>query len=402
MQHTDKYLRKAKAEFLNQVYATFSSNTMPLECTTYSNATIDAQKHGVESHTASDCQRVEARVLYAGRLNLHWGHFLTDSLPQLWPAIDRAEDFDKIIFSVDSPINLRNYTNIYRALELTGLVDKIELINENRSYSEIIEYQTAIYPRSHAAKEALIVFDRIMRSVVNDVTSGKTTRKIFLSRSHLAKAQSNEPCSQWLDDFFIRNGFEIVHPQELSLDDLIVMLHQSEVVAALQGSLTHNLLFAPCGTKLWIIEKYATANNYQPGIDLLRNLEVTRIDANAMIWPVSAGLGPFIVFPTPELLKFATDNNLTPPRPWDNADMRKAFKIYKKIYLHHYGLGFNPEPWEADESQAMEQARNCTLSLYPEVIPTSGPDYLLARLSGRRILKCLYHSLCRKKIKSHT
>ena len=46
-------------------------------------------------------------------------------------------------------------------------------------------------------------------------------------------------------------------------------------------------------------------NNYQQGVDLIKGLHATYIDANAQIMSVSQGLGPFIMYPNEYLRAFA-------------------------------------------------------------------------------------------------
>lgn len=415
------FLRPLKAKYLQDCYKIFANGEHPLNLELINSATIipPTTETGVVTVLKEDgalhpfCYEDEdmpevdepgnlpieypnQTVLFAGYLDPHWGHFLMDSLSRLWPVFSSNIIFHKIIFA--SPFkSIKDYApNIREALHLAGIEDKIELINTPHRFANLAISQRAISPRHFACQEANLVFDAIRQCALRDKTEEKeiqTTRGIFMSRSHLPKASANEPGIKWLDKYFENNDFEVIYPERLSLSELIVKMHGAETVIAMSGSLPHNLVFGRSGTRTWIIEKTPVINNYQVGIDRLRELDVTYIDASALIWTTSAGLGPFIVYPNALFCKFANSENLIPPPLWSGKMKRNALSQFVKMYKRHYSRQWMLDKWEEEEIGLLREAWRDTMSDFGPWISGELPITHIDALNPRNILKRLYHKI---------
>lgn len=339
----------------------------------------------------------DATVLYGGYFNRHWGHFLVDVLPQLWPLFgENAPQVDKIVFVAANAIDMANVSaNILACFKLLGVSEKVEIISKPRSYSRIIVPGKAFLPRQRAATEALNVYNAIVNKAERVCASTKSAgmhRRLYLSRKHLAKSKLNEPNSDWLDGFFEENGFKVIYPEKIPLEQTIGLIRNAEIVAAMSGTLPHNMVFARPGQQLWIIEKTAITNNFQPGIDSLRQLDVTPIDANALIWTVSAGLGPFIIYPNHIFLRFCADKGLKAPDVWRDGQKRRVLARYIQIFHRHYGRQWVMDEWEEIEIASMREAWRDTMADFGDFIRSEKAITIADMLSPRRLAKRLYHT----------
>lgn len=184
------FLRPLKAKFSENIYQLYRANQHKLEFDVVSNAILmppssrdrwdccvvqqDGTIHPyciedyevihtepINDETASYPENI---VLYAGYINPHWGHFLMDCLPQLWPLFqDEAIHVDKIIFLSDSDNWERYSLNIRMALELTGYGDKVDIISSPIKCRKVIVPRRAISPREYASPEASLAFDVIVK-----------------------------------------------------------------------------------------------------------------------------------------------------------------------------------------------------------------------------------------------
>ena len=96
-------------------------------------------------------------------------------------------------------------------------------------------------------------------------------------------------------------------------------------------------------------------NNYQQGVDLIKGLHATYIDANAQIMSVSQGLGPFIMYPNEYLRAFARDEGMS-VADWSDGEKRQALRRYFRMYARHYSRRWIMEPWEECEIGLMAEA----------------------------------------------
>lgn len=378
MESNLKYLRKSKGEFLESVYDIFMNNQHPLQVTFLSNALIipptsigewHGRVEGLSEHSVPEVNISETfsgKTLYCGYLNSHWGHFITDSLPQLWPLFqneNRVCDlsaYDRILFVVhkSDPQNLTG--NIYEAFRLLGILDKVRLISEPAICEETYVAEQAWLPREMAACEMLGVFDAIANAALAEgekkINIESLPKKIYLSRAKLPKARLNEPGIEWLDNYFEANGYHVIYPERMSLTELVCYVRMADSVAAMSGTLPHLMMFGESHSKLIIIEKYAATNNYQPGVDILKNLNVTRVDANALLRTVSAGLGPFIIYPNEIFCRYAKDTGMSAPRRFGKQRLRKLAKVFFRTYARHYARRWELPEWEYDEIRSLGEA----------------------------------------------
>lgn len=311
----------------------------------------------------------EATVLYGGYFNTHWGHFLTDVLSRLWPlyVTPGGAGVDRIVFCLHEGEKPRLSGNIDRALTLLSVRDKIEFIDRPTRYRRVLVGETGVYPRSIFAKDVKVVYDRLAEAALSlPAPSTDYGKRLYMSRSRLPKAVKNEPGTERLDSLMEEWGYRVIHPEKMDLAELIHALHAAREVAAVSGTLPHNMLLGRDATSLTILEKYPAVNNYQPGVDRLRDLRVTPVDCGAFIRPVSVGLGPFIIYPTRKLMAWARDNKKTPPTPLSDRECRVYLRKFQKRFRRNYGEQWVMPDWLIDETALCCEA-------YRETALTFGP-----------------------------
>lgn len=423
MESATLYLRPCKAEYAGNLQNIYHRNMRPLKFEIIENGIISPGdipqiwnscvftpeglpvSYAVEglpsSHVAENKYSMESRaisageikypgkrVLYAGYLYPHWGHFLMDSLPQLWGAFsDEFPEFDKIIFTAPENWDDSIHANITEALRLSGLYDKIEIISHPARYASVIVPEKGIVACERVSNEALTVFDTIVKNAMEGESGCEYGKKIFLSRHAFTKANRNEPGSEWLDAFFASNGFDIIYPEKKGIAELIRIIRNADIVATLSGTIPHNMIFAREGQKLWIIEKSPLVNKYQEGVNLSRRLDVTGVDANAQIWSISSGSGPFIIYPNYIFRKFASDNSLSDPKPWSDKKKRDVLRRYFRQYKRIWGYEWILDKWDEPEIPSMREAYRDTMRDFGAWLSARKPLTLADALSPRRILK---------------
>lgn len=296
------------------------------------------------------------RVLFAGYFNMHWGHFLMDTISRLWPIFNsrtasETQNISKIVYCLHKGQRVHLGGNVSRVLELLGIKEKIEFISTPTQYASVLVPETAVCPRGIFALDAKGVYDRIVEcSLAEFPINGQRRRKLYLSRALFKKALTNEPGIKWLEKWMVQSGYEVVYPEKTDIVELIRILHDSEEVAAVQGTLPHNMVFAPEGCRLTIYEKTPTLNNYQPGVDRIRGLRTTLVDCGAFIRPVSAGLGPFIIYPTSRLKAFAKDREMAYVCGLPLREKRRLIWKYFRAFRRNYHEQWMMADWEIEET----------------------------------------------------
>lgn len=355
---------------------------------------MEAEEEFLKSVTSLDLSHVDAddsTVLFAGYFNSHWGHFLVDTLSRLWPLFSPqgAPVVDRVVFCLHQGEKAATSGNIGRALSLLSIAGKIEFISRPKRYRRVISGEIGVYPRSIFATDVRVVYDRLIEFALKEPCTTDYGRRLYMSRSRLPKAVKNEAGIHRLDSMMNVWGYTVIHPERMDLAALVHALHRADEVAALSGTLPHSLLLGHEGTRLTIFEKYPTLNNYQPGVDRLRDLQVTPIDCGAFIRPVSAGLGPFIIYPTEQLQAWACDNEKIIPTPLSDRERREYLRKFLKQFRRNYGERWVMPHWLIDETAICCEAYLQTALTFGPWLEGTRPLTLSQALSPLRIARSL-------------
>lgn len=315
----------------------------------------------------------DEKVVYCGYLIDHWGHFLIEAVTRLWYFLEGDETVDKYVFFLEEN-NPRQITGNYRIfLELLKIWDKLELITVPTTYREVIVPELGIRCREAYTPKLIKVFDAVAENVVPQ-PDWETPKKIFYSRSQFKKGIPYEFGFEATDDFFRKNGYTILYPEKVPLDQMIHYIRNADVVASLSGSLPHNMLFARNGQKLEIVERLVINDDNQTDVNRLRELEVTYIDANMPVYSVNF-VGPVIVGYTQELERFARDNGYLPPdEKYRTEGYRKqCFRNYMRAYEDLYNHRWFMEDWFAQFAESQYEGFQAGMTYFGDYIDRKKP-----------------------------
>lgn len=190
-----------------------------------------------------DWESVEGRAYYGGVLYTHFGHFLSESIHRLREFIDNQDKFDYVVF-IKSPM-LGSFD--YDPLSLNYIkFTLINYLNIPREKIYICEKFT-FFPRiSIFAQESQLGFCPNMSylrflSRLQDRWHGKnSTTKLFVSRSNFLNAGRTMGMGA-IEDVFIKNGYTVIHPERLQMEDQICLYLNADSIVFEAGSAIHIL-----------------------------------------------------------------------------------------------------------------------------------------------------------------
>ncbi len=181
-----------------------------------------------------DSDRLQGTYIFAGYLFPHYGHFLLESLANLW-FIKENPDTPIIWLGVHNQSDLSGMNRQFLALH--DINNPIHILNRETEIENLIvpEPGYLIHTRySDAQMRALKVLD------APEITKGK---KIWLSRSALElRSVINE---KNLEKILIQHGWEIYHPEKYPIKQQLLHLSDAEVIAGIEGSAFHQLMMIP-------------------------------------------------------------------------------------------------------------------------------------------------------------
>ncbi len=417
--HIDySYTRPFKADDMKKKYAASFENNNKLEVQAYKNATIlptkkfqsdsllfgrggvvDESGEYVElssipnrldkAYECSSAEFCDQKVVYAGYLVYHWGHFLVEGSTRLWYFLKNDPSIDKYVFMVEEGRDCTISANYKEFLELLGIWDKLEIINKPTKYREVIVPQRAYHRSKYYSNEYKAVFNAVAENAMLHAKEYSICDKIFFSRGLFKKAKYYEIGTDMLDAYFEANNYELVHPETISLTELIVKIRSAKHCACASGSIAHNMLFAKDGQELTIVERLSVLNQEQVDVDRVKELKVTYVDGHYTIYPVSMGGGPCYFAFTKQFKAYCKDRNELPPPQKFLADsytrscLRRYMNTYKKENYYQWGLEGS---WQLNHCQAIYEAYQDTLQDLGKYLNGSVP-FRLKQFTEIRILK---------------
>ena len=178
--------------------------------------------------------------VFLGPVICHYGHFLLESLSRLWytPPQDAV-----LVFAASPNIEVRNYMMAYwsnAGLELS----QVEFVTSPTRFRRVIVPEAAFRVGRYAHIGMREVYQRITRNVCREPRAAR--ERIYLSRSRWENTRNEND----LEAALSAQGFRVVHPQDLSIEEQIEMISGASEIVGRWGSAMHNVVFANPGVKI--------------------------------------------------------------------------------------------------------------------------------------------------------
>jgi capsular polysaccharide biosynthesis protein len=242
-------------------------------------------------------QRVAGRTFYAGHLLHVFGHLLLEMLPRFWPALDFGE-FDQVLFR-PARAGRNSGSPDFEPYERDTLIalgvdpEQVVLVGDRPLVVEDLTVSTPALVLKYGVDPAILVaFDRLRSAFAG--TGGDTDRRVYLSRTRLTDGYRKATNEDAIETMFEGAGFEIVHPQELTLAEQVATVAAATAIAGCDGSALHLGAFARPGTVLLAIDSRVVVNQFM--LDRVRGLDAvhvlaasTALDDRASTWTADLG-----------------------------------------------------------------------------------------------------------------
>lgn len=300
---------------------------------------------GSYPYNTVDINEVNETVIYIPIIPNHWGHFLIDVVSRLWVFLDERFDTShvRIFYNSFGWKNGEISGNCKKFLEYLGIFDRLEKVTNPTRISEIwIPSYTMSFSKTYNV-EYKTVFNYITNKVMrlDKIHSLKHYEKVYFSRTRLETSKLKEIGEKYIEDIFRENGYAILYPEQLSLEEQIYYFQTSKVICAISGTIMHNICFSNDTVKMYIMNRTCVPNSPQIMLNKLFNNEIVIVDTYAketIKHPRDYGSGPFWIVPNDNFKKFCYENNMSIPE-----NIKPCLKDYFKYYfsLIYFGAKYN-------------------------------------------------------------
>ena len=188
--------------------------------------------------------------------NYNYYHFIYETLSRLIVA-DYDSSLKKWPILVDECV--QKYSSIMHLLDRLRVSHEIIWIKKNKKYL----IRELAYPEIPNWMPSNILFNAIsiekdymiskkflyaLSERLNFETHDSPRKNIYVSRKNLSTSRLNN--EKDVEQIFSDAGFEIIHPETMSLEEQAVTFHNAEYVAGVSGGALSNIIFCHPGTTL--------------------------------------------------------------------------------------------------------------------------------------------------------
>lgn len=217
----------------------------------------------------------KGRWVHGGYLAPHFGHFLTESLGRLWWFEESdAGPIDGIVFRWFNSVKFGETDRAGRLQPkafVSVILDLLGISAPARTAVGPVCAETLIVPAQLMALTTgpqIAGHPRFRRFVARmahhpSIDGRATARNLFVSRSRLEGMHGAIALEAWLDELFAAAGYDVVHPEALSLQDQISLYRSADRIVFTEGSALHLYAYvAQPGQRACIILRRQPAATY--------------------------------------------------------------------------------------------------------------------------------------------
>ncbi len=257
-------------------------------------------------------------VVYLGFLVPHWGIFLVDFLRRLYYLYDGDKKKKKLKIAFCG-IGFDSGTfggitekcrSFFRLLDIND--DDIIDVRTPMKFNTIYIPENGYEQDKYFFSTFLAPFDYAVKKVRNENSHNGYlgSEKIYLSRTHFK--QKKEAGELFFERFFSDNGYLVLYPEELEIEQQIEYFSHARVIASIEGSVAHTILFSNSNTRQIIIRKqHKYLNPRQYLFNEMKDSLVSYIDCYYepfKHFPINYDIGPFLILFNKNIRAFAKDN----------------------------------------------------------------------------------------------
>ncbi len=283
-----------------------------------------------------DDEAIEKRdeaVIYLGRAFPHYGVTMIDTIRRLYFKYTEEGKSCKLCIC-----------GIYSEPGSFGKGDQRswELFEDMGIHREdVIDVRTPIQFKMVYVPEPGFEYDKyyhneflIPYKEISNRVNPKKTDKLYLSRRKMGVTK--EAGEEIFEKFFSMNGFKVIYPDEISIYEQAEWLKGTELIASVEGTISHNILFCRPGTKQIVIRKHTRIEPRHFLFNELMDSPVTYIDCLFNFipgFPRHYDIGPFCMLFNRNIRKYAKDNGYKLPRGWFFVNIATMIKYCRMCIL---------------------------------------------------------------------
>lgn len=190
--------------------------------------------------------------LYLGCMNLHYGHFIINTLARYWSLpVDRPPGLPLLCHGPGRTADWRRFKPVARVLSNLGLqVEELSTFDRPMRIRRVVVPHTSLREQAYAHRIFGKLCRRIGSPLLADHVPQIDARPIYLSKLKMKSGVGRFLQEDVFTDTFAKAGFDIVFPEELTFKEQLRLFASRPVVAGTMTSAFHTSIFSRPGCRI--------------------------------------------------------------------------------------------------------------------------------------------------------
>jgi capsular polysaccharide biosynthesis protein len=212
---------------------------------------------------------------YAGALFWHFGHFLLEGLARISAVPGPERSMPHIFHDLSYGHNAPHINFFLSCLGISAMPITVP----TRIHGDLIIPPARLIIKHSIHRDQLLVYKEISDKVLSQVKKYQLPEYgvIYLSRANLSKDNRHITNEVKLQAALIKLGFQIIHMQELNIDEQIRIAAKAKLIVGPIGSAMHLTVFSPPEVEVVYLLHGACNQNY-PMMDSLSGHKAHYLD----------------------------------------------------------------------------------------------------------------------------
>ena len=273
---------------------------------------------------------MDESVIYMGHVTGHWGNFLIDQIARLWYVLEKPIQCQIAYCGIGFKPNTFGPSthNGFDFLSLLGISpDQLIDIRVPTRFREVVVPELAFIPGRYYTDEYRTIYQMAVENSLDEYAS--VYSKVYFTRRQLRRRK--EVGEKRIERLFSSNGFVVLSPERLSVKDQICCVHNCRILASLEGTLAHNIVFAGEGINQIILRKQSEILSRQHLLNQMMDAVTVYIDVYREPlrgFPTTCDDGPFLIQYNDNLKCFAHDSGWVVARRCQLTEDLVDFSVY--------------------------------------------------------------------------
>jgi len=183
--------------------------------------------------TPSDLSKLDGSHIFGGMLQIHFGHFFTESIGRIWAQGYLSSKFNSIAFYHRVPGG-RIPGFVRETIELLAPELQINIIQRPTIVEELAV-------PTHIEKYGMLYGHTVMQEAVLPLKAikGGTAKRLYVSRSKLHLSDGGILFEELVEKYLVEESYQVIHPEKMTIREQLAAYNAADELIFAEGSALH-------------------------------------------------------------------------------------------------------------------------------------------------------------------